>query len=57
MASHVEHEIEEFQPNKQGTGRGKGKKWSDSETDKLIDHWRNIFAYLFSLLRLIHALV
>ena len=37
MASHVEHEIEESQPNKQGTGRGKGKKWSDSETDKLID--------------------
>ena len=37
MASHVEHEIEEIQPNTQGTGRGKGKKWSDSETDRLID--------------------
>ena len=37
MASHVEHGIEEIQPNKQSTGRGKGKKWSDSKTDKLID--------------------
>ena len=37
MASHVKHEIEETQPNRQGTGRGKGKKWSDSATDNLID--------------------
>ena len=37
MASHVEHEIEEIQRNKQGYGRRKGQKVSDSETDKLID--------------------
>ena len=66
MASHVEHEIEEIQPNKQGTGRGKSKKWSDSETDKLIDLLEKHFClwdvskkeyHLRNLRRRIHALV
>ena len=45
MASDVEHEIEEIQLNKQGTGQGKGKKWSDSETDKLIDLLEKQFCF------------
>ena len=66
MASHVEHEIDKIQPNKQGTGRGKSKKWSYSETDKLIDLLEKHFClwevskkeYHLRNLRLrIHALV
>ena len=35
--SEVEHEVEEIPQNKATTARGKGRKWSDAETDQLID--------------------
>ena len=37
MASEVEHEVEEILQNKATTVRGKGRKWSEAETDQLID--------------------
>ena len=66
MASQVEHEIEEIQPKKQGTGQGISKNRSDSETDKLIDLLEKHFClwdvskkeyHLRNLRRRIHALV
>ena len=44
MASHVEHEMEEIQPNKQGTGEKAKNGQIQKQTSWLI-YWRNIFAY------------
>ena len=37
MASEIQHEVEEIPQYKATTARGKGRKWSDAETDQLID--------------------
>ena len=45
MASEVEHEVEEIPQNKETTARGKGRKWSDAETDQLIDLLEKHFSF------------